>query len=346
METDDLRALIDAQWLAMATDDLQALTTSQWQSFATDDLQALTTAQWQSLATDDVSALIESQWQAMALDDLKALSSTQWRAVETTDLGALSAAQWKAMETVDLQGLSTAQWQGMSPEALQALTATQWSAMATDDVMALSATQWGSVSNTSKNAYADARKLTRGNQSPLVLDLEGDGLSLLGVNRGIRFDLDGDGWAEQTGWVDGADALLVLDRNGDGRISSGRELFGDASVDGSGERYADGFAALGGFDADGNGRIDAADPVYGDLRLWQDLNADGESEATELTGLAAAGVVSIALGAQTVSWWQAGHEVRLQSSYEGAQGTMAIVDIWFEVFDDPNRLNPKDSGGP
>jgi len=312
---------------------------------APDDLQALTTAQWQSLATDDVSALIESQWQAMALDDLKALSSAQWRAVETTDLGALSAAQWKAMETVDLQGLSTAQWQGMSPEALQALTATQWSAMATDDVMALSATQWGSVSNTSKNAYADARKLTRGNQSPLVLDLEGDGLSLLGVNRGIRFDLDGDGWAEQTGWVGGADALLVLDRNGDGRIGSGRELFGDASVDGSGERYADGFAALGGFDADGNGRIDAADPVYGDLRLWQDLNADGVSEAEELVSLAVAGVVSIALGAQTVSWWQAGHEVRLQSSYEGAQGTMAIVDVWFEVFDDPNRLNPKDSGG-
>jgi hypothetical protein len=217
--------------------------------------------------------------------------------------------------------------------------------MATDDVMALSATQWGSVPNTSKNAYADARKLTRGNQSPLVLDLEGDGLSLLGVNRGIRFDLDGDGWAEQTGWVGGADALLVLDRNGDGRIGSGRELFGDASVDGSGERYADGFAALGGFDADGNGRIDAADPVYGDLRLWQDLNADGESEAEELVSLAAAGVVSIALGAQTVSWWQAGHEVRLQSSYEGAQGTMAIVDVWFEVFDDPNRLNPKDSGG-
>ena len=76
------------------------------------------------------------------------------------------------------------------------------------------------------------------------------------------------------------------------------------------------------------------------------MNADGISQADELSSLAHAGVVSIDLGAQAVSWWQAGHEVRLASSVDTLQASLAIVDVWFEVFDDPARITAKDAGNP
>ena len=64
--------------------------------------------------------------------------------------------------------------------------------------------------------------------SPLVLDLDGNGVTTLGIaGATIQFDHDGNGFAERTGWVGVGDALLVRDRNGDGRITTGNELFGN-----------------------------------------------------------------------------------------------------------------------
>lgn len=117
---------------------------------------------------------------------------------------------------------------------------------------------------------------------PLILDLAGDGVALAAMGGGL-FDLDGDGKLDRPAWVAGDDALLALDRDGNGAIDDGRELFGDQNG------AADGFAELGRFDANGDGGIDAADPVFAKLKL---LFADGRQEV-----LADRGIVRLRLGA-------------------------------------------------
>ena len=80
---------------------------------------------------------------------------------------------------------------------------------------------------------------------PLVLDLDGDGIETVGVNATthILFDHNNDGIKTGTGWVNGDDGLLVLDRNGNGIIDNGSELFGDGTTV-NGIKATDGFSAL------------------------------------------------------------------------------------------------------
>ncbi len=130
---------------------------------------------------------------------------------------------------------------------------------------------------------------------PLVLDLAGDGISLTGVEAGVLFDIDGDGRQERTSFVRGDDAFLALDRNGNGQIDSGKELFGDH------HGAANGFAELARFDDNGDGRIDGGDAVYSRLKLFQDRNGSGISDPGELRGLAGAGVRAIELDFEQVN---------------------------------------------
>jgi len=137
--------------------------------------------------------------------------------------------------------------------------------------------------------------------SPLVLDLEGDGVALGSADQGVRFDLLGSG-PVRTAWVRGDDdALLALDRDGDGQISSGAELFGEGSTLG-GRLAADGFQALAVLDrpdhgGNANGLLDPADLMYDQLVLWTDASHDGVSQPGELRPLADAGVAGIELSA-------------------------------------------------
>ena len=81
--------------------------------------------------------------------------------------------------------------------------------------------------------------------SPIILDLDGDGVETVGVKDGAYFDHDGNGFAEQTGWASSHDGLLVMDRNGDGIINGGKELFGNETLLTNGAKSANGFQALG-----------------------------------------------------------------------------------------------------
>lgn len=100
---------------------------------------------------------------------------------------------------------------------------------------------------------------------PLVINFDGDAAQLSQTR--FEFDLDLDGQKDQVPMLAGSRAFLALDRNGDGKINDGSELFG--------ARSGNGFAELAEFDEDGNGFIDAGDSVFERLRLWSP-GADGQ----------------------------------------------------------------------
>src|SRR5690606_3660839 len=126
-----------------------------------------------------------------------------------------------------------------------------------------------------------------------ILDLDGDGAETLHVGDGVRFDMGSDGTLDQTGWVAPDDGLLVLDRNFNGTIDNQSELFGTPDTDG--------FTILSQLDSNGDGRMDVADERWGELKVWQDANSDGVSQAHELKSLGELGIVSIDLNAERVS---------------------------------------------
>lgn len=134
-------------------------------------------------------------------------------------------------------------------------------------------------------------------RDPLILDLDGDGIETTSLTGSTaHFDLDVNGFAERTAWVSGDDGLLVLDRNGNGRIDDGTELFGDQTLLSDGTRAASGFEALAEFDSNTDGVIDEQDAIYSQLRVWRDINGDGVSVLSEFAILRELGIVSINLG--------------------------------------------------
>ena len=106
---------------------------------------------------------------------------------------------------------------------------------------------------------------------PLVLDLGGNGIITTGLDAGIHFDHDGDGFRELSGFVNAEDGLLVLDRNEDGKINDGTELFGDNTRFFNGAIAPHGFAALSELDDNKDGVIDKNDAYFSKLRIFQDL---------------------------------------------------------------------------
>jgi hypothetical protein len=135
--------------------------------------------------------------------------------------------------------------------------------------------------------------------SPILIDLDRNSFHLAAGP--VMFDIDADGELESLAWTapEQKDAFLCFDRNGNGMIDDGSELFGDSTLMAAGHRAAHGYLALAEFDESfgGNfdGRITSADMLYEDLCLWLDRNHNGISEPEELQGLAEAGVVSIGL---------------------------------------------------
>lgn len=133
-----------------------------------------------------------------------------------------------------------------------------------------------------RQASLKAGEAAKPKVDPLVLNYGGHAAELTDTH--FAFDLDSDGDSEQLAELGAGSALLALDKNGNGTIDNGQELFGPTS--------GDGFAELAQYDADGNGFLDAADPAYDKLRLWQ---RDGSGGST-LVALGQVGIGAIYLG--------------------------------------------------
>jgi Lectin C-type domain/FG-GAP-like repeat/RTX calcium-binding nonapeptide repeat (4 copies) len=179
---------------------------------------------------------------------------------------------------------------------------------------------------------------------PLIIDLNNDGLQLISLeNSSTRFDIDADGYTENTAWVSPEDGILTIDLNGDGTINNISEIFSEHYGDGTPNS---GLNALSTLDSNQNGIISATDAQYNQILVWQDLNQDGISQANELKTLSQHGINSINLNGLPTQTIQDGNIIRTRSIFNRNDGTLGqiadvaflVTETGFKVIQTPNGI--------
>ncbi|MBD2784886.1 hypothetical protein ID858_03015 [Xenorhabdus sp. DI] len=170
-------------------------------------------------------------------------------------------------------------------------------------------------------------------ETPLVIDLTGDGITTITENSNIFFDHDNDGIIESSGWIESNSAFLVWDKNKDGKINNGTELFGNNSILKNGTKADNGFAALADLDDNNDGIFDQSDSLWNSLELWIDYNRDAITDSGELHKLSESGISSINLAYKENGFKDINGNVHeLESTVNWNNGNVTkIVDVYFAV---------------
>ena len=170
-------------------------------------------------------------------------------------------------------------------------------------------------------------------RDPFALDLDGDGIETIGLEAGVLFDHNGDGVRTGTGWLSREDGWLALDKNNNGVIDSGKELFGVDTVLQSGSNARDGFEALRDLDSNLDGQINTSDSVYSALKVWRDFNQDGISQSSELSTLSEMGIAAIHLENPTalIDHNQNGNQITFVGSYTRTNGETGAIGQSFNL---------------
>jgi LysM repeat protein len=172
-------------------------------------------------------------------------------------------------------------------------------------------------------------------RSPLTLDLDGDGIveTTSKTDSGVYFDHDNNGFAEQSGWVGKDDGLLIYDKNNNGKIDNGSELFGNNTILSNGNKATNGFEALKDLDTNNDGKIDNQDAEFNNLKVWQDKNSNGKLDDGELLNITDVGIKSLNTD------YTNSNEVDNNNNHHKQQGnftktdgtTNKMNDVWFDV---------------
>ena len=194
---------------------------------------------------------------------------------------------------------------------------------------------------------ASAQECCCGSTSPLILDLEGDGIRTTSLYHPVIFDIDADGELEWVAWTgfELDDGFLWIDRNRNRVVDSGAEFFGNATPLPDGSIACNGFEALAVYDlpehgGTADGRIDREDAIYSRLKVWVDRNHDAKVSRGEAASLRRLGVRAISLEYQESDEVDGNmNKHRFQGSYERVivhrgrplSRSLAVHDVFFET---------------
>jgi len=307
----------------MTSDDIQELTSTQ--------LNVMTEAQISAITP--VTDLAATQLAAMTSAAIQKLTSAQLRGLTNTQFDALTSANLGGIETSDFAGLNSSQLNQLTSHEIRFLGGglnVQTSAQI--ESLLISA---GVITNANTSAQIAALA----GVTPMVLDLDGNGIQTVNVQNGVTFDIDNDGKVERTGWVARGDGLLVRDINGDGVINNGGELFGSGTVLSNGQKAKDGYEAMRALDTNFDVILDSKDAAFSQLAAWADRNGDGITDAGELTKLSDLGITSLSLTSTASVEVNNGNLIGLMGSYTKSDGTTHVMgDVWFQTDSSGSRV--------
>ena len=189
---------------------------------------------------------------------------------------------------------------------------------------------------------------------PIVIDFNKNGATSTKLDNTVYFDHDNNGFAEATAWVEKDDGLLALDKNNNGKIDNGNELFGNHTISNTAYGYTDkkatnGYEALKAYDLNGDNIIDEKDEIFNKLKIWKDKNSNGITDEGELSSLADNNIKSIDLNYKEITIDENSNTVKQSSKVTLKDGsTLDANDVWMKVnlnkteeIIDQNKLSPE-----